>query len=78
MTYSAYADAAFTMGMIFFCLAVVSLVSSYAHGRSLRGAAIWTALGGIGLTYALHTNPGGYEFADAPRLMMRAIMGLIG
>lgn len=76
--FAQYADTAFLVGLVFIACSVASLISAYAHNRSLRGPALLTVLGGAAMAFAISSKPGGYKFTDATDLLLHSITSLIG
>ncbi|CRK75446.1 hypothetical protein [Nereida ignava] len=70
-------DFYFVLGLVFAVLAVPSIFSAYAEGRSPRLSALLVLISGGLLAYAVTTKPGGYEVAEIPSVVIAVIGQLL-
>ncbi|WP_395543015.1 hypothetical protein [Neotabrizicola sp. sgz301269] len=63
-------DLLLTIGIILAILTLPSLLSAWTEGRPPRLGAIMLLAAAVLVTTALLKKPGGYAFADIPRVMM--------
>ena len=68
-------DVILVVGIVVLALAFPAILGAFAHGRSLRGAAVAVVAGGGLILYANAKNPVGYSVQEMPSLFMRVIAG---
>jgi len=70
-------DLMLVVGLALVAFGIPALVSAFSDSRPPRAAAAAFVLGGGLITYAVMTNPGGYEIGDIPDVVMDVIAGVI-
>ena len=78
MEYAKYADLAFSLSLIALLLAIVSLISGFAHNQSMRAPAVFTLSAGLLFGFAQSVKPGGYNIAEAPSILFSTLSGIAG
>jgi hypothetical protein len=70
-------DVMLVVGVVLVAFGIPALVSAFSESRPPRAAAAAFVLGGGLITYAVMTNPGGYQIGDIPGVVMAVVAGLI-
>lgn len=70
-------DQILVISLIICALALPSLLSAFADSRPPRAGAIMMMIGGVLLVVALTQKPGGYTFAQIPRVFIQVIADLM-
>ncbi|MBM7067931.1 hypothetical protein [Actibacterium sp. 188UL27-1] len=68
-------DLLFVIGVFSGAAAIPTLLSSFTHGRGVRGAALLFLISAGSFGYAATNSPTGYSVAEAPGIIIRVLSG---
>lgn len=67
------ADIMITLGLLFTVLALPAILSAFTHGRSVRLSMLLLLAGAVLIAVGMNQMPQGFQMADIPDIVTRAI-----